>query len=60
MTGRILHVLGYNEQENRLMLEDTDTEGGVHIYISDIYSHTELKEKGRRILPEEKDPEDRE
>ena len=60
VTGRILHVLGYNEQENRLMLEDTDTEGGVHIYISDIYSHTELKEKGRRILPEEKDPEDRE
>ena len=33
VTGRILHVLGYNEQENRLMLEDTDTEGrSTHLY----------------------------
>ena len=49
LSCRIHNVLGYNPMTDTLMLEDKD-KTGAHVYIGDLYTPGDLREKGDRIL----------
>ena len=49
LSCRIHKVLGYNPMTDTLMLEEKDWDGA-HVYISDLYTPGDLREKGDRIL----------
>ena len=49
LSCRIHNVLGYNPMTDTLMLEDKD-KTGAHVYIGDLYTPGNLREKGERIL----------
>jgi hypothetical protein len=49
LSCRIHKVLGYNPMTDTLMLEEKDWDGA-HVYICDLYTPGDLREKGDRIL----------
>ena len=49
LSCRIHNVLGYNPMTDTLMLEEQD-QNGEHVYISNLYTPGNLREKGDRII----------